>query len=119
MQNNVNPAASVVAAQGARGQGWLGQGRSEVLARHGMVATSDPLAAQAGLEILQQGGNAIDAAVAAAAVLDVTSQNDTGAGRRSVCPGMERQGQETLCPELGRLGAGWLDTGVFQGQAGR
>jgi gamma-glutamyltranspeptidase / glutathione hydrolase len=51
-----------------------------VLARHGIVATSDPLAVQAGLEILQQGGNAIDAAVAAAAVLDVTSQNDTGIG---------------------------------------
>lgn len=73
-----NPAASVVAASGSRGQGWLGQGRSEVMARHGIVATSDPLAAQAGLEILQQGGNAIDAAVAASAVLDVTSQNDTG-----------------------------------------
>ena len=73
-----NPAASVVASSGSRGQGWLGQGRSEVMARHGIVATSDPLAAQAGLEILQQGGNAIDAAVAASAVLDVTSQNDTG-----------------------------------------
>lgn len=73
-----NPAANVIAAPGSRGQGWLGQGRSEVIARHGMVATSDPLAAQAGLEILRNGGNAIDAAVAAAAVLDVTSQNDTG-----------------------------------------
>ncbi len=73
-----NPAANIVAAPGSRGQGWLGQGRSEVIARHGMVATSDPLAAQAGLEILKNGGNAIDAAVAAAAVLDVTSQNDTG-----------------------------------------
>jgi gamma-glutamyltranspeptidase/glutathione hydrolase len=73
-----NPAANIVAAPGSRGQGWLAQGRSEVLARHGMVATSDPLAAEAGLEILRQGGNAIDAAVAAAAVLDVTSQNDTG-----------------------------------------
>ena len=65
---------------GSRAQGWLAQGRSEVLARHGIVATSDPLAAQAGLEILRQGGNAIDAAVAAGAVLDVTSQNDTGIG---------------------------------------
>jgi gamma-glutamyltranspeptidase/glutathione hydrolase len=75
-----NPAAGVAAAPGSRAQGWLAQGRSEVLARHGMVATSDPLAVQAGLEILRQGGNAIDAAVAAGAVLDVTSQNDTGIG---------------------------------------
>ena len=67
-----------MAAPGSRAQGWLNQGRSELIARHGVVATSDSLAAQAGLEILQQGGNAIDAAVAAGAVLDVTSQNDTG-----------------------------------------
>jgi gamma-glutamyltranspeptidase/glutathione hydrolase len=78
--NRSNPSAQIAAAGGARAQGWQLQGRSEVLARHGMVATSDPLAAQAGLEILQKGGNAIDAAVAAGAVLDVTSQNDTGIG---------------------------------------
>jgi gamma-glutamyltranspeptidase/glutathione hydrolase len=75
-----NPGATIEAARGSRAQGWAGQGRSEVLARHGIVATSDPLAVQAGLEILRQGGNAIDAAVAAGAVLDVTSQNDTGIG---------------------------------------
>jgi gamma-glutamyltranspeptidase / glutathione hydrolase len=74
------PTSAIPAAPGARAQGWLAQGRSEVIARHGIVATSDPLAAQAGLEILQRGGNAIDAAVATAAVLDVTSQNDTGIG---------------------------------------
>ncbi len=74
------PGAGVKAAPGSRAQGWLAQGRSEVIARHGMVATSDPLAAEAGLEILRQGGNAIDAAVATGAVLDVTSQNDTGIG---------------------------------------
>ena len=74
------PAASIPAVPGSRAQGWLSQGRSEVLARHGMVATSDPLAAEAGLEILRNGGNAIDAAVATGAVLDVTSQNDTGIG---------------------------------------
>ncbi len=75
-----NPGETINAVPGVRAQGWLMQGRSEVLARHGVVATSDPLAAQAGLEILQRGGNAIDAAVAAGAVLDVTSQNDTGIG---------------------------------------
>src|SRR6266545_3987876 len=74
------PGAAIKAVPGSRAQGWLAQGRSEVLARHGIVATSDPLAAEAGLEILRRGGNAIDAAVATAAVLDVTSQNDTGIG---------------------------------------
>src|SRR5262245_18803335 len=75
-----SPSQSIQALSGSRAQGWPAQSRSEVLARHGMVATSDPLAAQAGLDILRQGGNAIDAAVATGAVLDVTSQNDTGIG---------------------------------------
>src|SRR5262245_61251549 len=48
-----NPGADVKAARGSRAQGWLDQGRSEVLARHGIVATSDPLAAEAGLEMLR------------------------------------------------------------------
>jgi gamma-glutamyltranspeptidase/glutathione hydrolase len=74
------PAEGIDTVPGSRASGWLAQGRSEVLARHGIVATSDPLAVQAGLEILRQGGNAIDAAVATGAVLDVTSQNDTGIG---------------------------------------
>src|SRR5262249_19506369 len=72
--------AFCAAVRGDRAQGWLQQTRSEVMAPHGIVVASQPLAAQAGLRVLQQGGNAIDAAVAAAAVLSVVEPMMVGVG---------------------------------------
>ncbi len=54
--------------------------RSPVLARHGMAATSQPLATQAALEILQAGGSAVDAAIAANAVLGLVEPTGSGLG---------------------------------------
>ncbi|MGA2188953.1 MAG: gamma-glutamyltransferase family protein [Steroidobacteraceae bacterium] len=68
------------AVRGDRSEGWLEQGRSEVMAQHGMVVTSQPLAAQAGLQILKQGGNAVDAAVATAAALNLMEPMMVGVG---------------------------------------
>src|ERR1700732_295263 len=56
------------------------QGRSMVVSRGGIVATESPLASQAGAMILAQGGNAVDAAVAANAVVGVVEPMMNGMG---------------------------------------
>jgi len=58
----------------------FGPSRSVVMSKHGMVVTSQPLAAEIGIDILRKGGNAVDAAVAAAAMLNVVEPMSTGVG---------------------------------------
>lgn len=75
-----NPGANITAVPATRPAGYVDQGRSEVLARNGIAATSQPLATAAAMRILLDGGNAIDAAVAASATLGVVEPMSTGMG---------------------------------------
>ncbi len=67
-------------AQIDRESGNMISTRSEVIAQRGMVATSQPLATQVGLQVLKNGGNAIDAAIAANAAMGLMEPTGNGIG---------------------------------------
>jgi gamma-glutamyltranspeptidase/glutathione hydrolase len=75
----LTPALFLLAALPAGGA-WPKTGRSVVPAKHGMVAASQPLAAQIGLDVLKSGGNAIDAAIATNAALGLMEPTSCGPG---------------------------------------
>ena len=87
-------------------------GRSVVMTDRGIVATSHYLASQAGAQILAKGGTAMDAAIAANAVLGVTEPMNNGIGGDLVSHLLGREERQTLWPELERLGAAWTFRGV-------
>ncbi|KAB2671619.1 MAG: gamma-glutamyltransferase family protein [Verrucomicrobia bacterium] len=76
-------AAVALAARGGEARRPVGRSfatRSEVIARHGMACTSHPLATQAALEVMRQGGGAVDAAIAANACLGLMEPTGSGVG---------------------------------------
>jgi len=76
----VLPLCSAKAGQYDRPLGNPRQSRSVIVAKHGIVATSIPLAAEVGLDILKAGGNAADAAIATNAMLGLTEPMSCGIG---------------------------------------
>ena len=85
--------------------------RAPILGRNGMVATSQPLAVAAGLEMLAQGGNAADAAVATAAALAVTEPGSTGLGGDCFALYYEATTQHITAHRLPLLWRAWSPKG--------
>ena len=93
------------AVRGDRSEGWHAQSRSEVMAQHGMVATSQPLAAQAGLEILHTGRQRHRCGGRHRGGAQCGRAHDDRRRRRPIRHHLHRQGSQALCAQCQRHGA--------------
>ena len=84
-------------------------GRSMVATRYGIVAASQPLAARAGVQILERGGNAIDAAIAANATIGLMEPTGNGLGGDLFAIIYEAKTGKVLRAQRERLGADRTD----------
>ena len=104
----MSPAALLTLALLAPGDRITGRAfatRSEVIARHGMACTSQPLATQAALAILRKGGSAVDAAIAANAVQALVEPVSCGLGGEALPVGLRPL--EHVDIDDGRRRSGW------------
>ena len=87
-------------------------GRSRVATKYGIVAASQPLAARAGVQMLERGGNAVDAAIATNAVMGLVEPQIERHRRRSVRDRLRSEDRQAARPERRRLGADRADAGA-------
>jgi gamma-glutamyltranspeptidase/glutathione hydrolase len=81
---------------------WVGAGRPDCIARHGMVASKHPLIGKAGVDVMRKGGNAVDAAVAAAFMDCVVEPAMNGIGGEGVMAIHLASGENVIVDYVGR-----------------
>ena len=81
---------------------WIGAGRHDCVAENGMVASKHPLIGEAGVDIMRKGGNAVDAAVAAAFVDCVVEPASNGIGGEGVMAIHLESGENVIVDYVGR-----------------